>query len=479
MRSSFLRVSVAIIGCISFLLLFSQVVHAQFGGDPTSVGQLIKQYATFGARIFKNELRPAFAKVLSAEEMGILDDIEFRWPSDFNLLTAYASRDANGNRIVVISGGHIAAADAAIDANLIAVELGKGDPPKYFDHMLDLVKQNRNLYIQGSAQKPLPSFENFFSLNNSEVQRIRAKPSVRAARDVLMTQSLAFVVAHELAHHVLGHIDSPVTSLEAQRERERAADAYAVKLVTSAGYNPIAVAAFMGLLSSLEGSSDTWGESDHPRALCRQADFLVNGYSTLSKDSEYEKFLQENPDLRNKFRVLGAQVPGMKKFYEICCSFADTDPRQCDAVATAAGYDLSYCLSLSRILNSGVAGFEGVQGEKKTDTDKERWNGLELLPGSNGCSVRLTRGTKRYVCDIGYLDSANTWQNEYERQVGGVQSCGSFVDLNWDLVTDQEDLDGEYSTLFVPDNDVYGTVDVQKIKTDSDKYFVRMTFRQH
>ena len=154
----------AIIGGISFLMLLTQVVHAQFGGDPTSITQLTKQYATFGARTFKNELRPTFSKVLSAEEKEFFDDIEFQWPSDFNMLVAFANKNADGNRVVVISGGHIAATDVAVDANLITFNLSKGDPQKYFDHIVGLVQQNRLLYIQGSQQKPLPSFEVFSNL---------------------------------------------------------------------------------------------------------------------------------------------------------------------------------------------------------------------------------------------------------------------------------------------------------------------------
>ena len=320
----------------------------------------------------------------------------------------------------------------------------------------------------------------FFRISDiSDVQEVRAKPNFQTSRSVLLTHGLAFVVAHELAHHVLGHVDSPATSLEDQREMERAADAYAVKLVTRAGYNPMAAAAFMGLLSSLEGTSDAWVESNHPRAVCRQAEFMVKGHSTLSSDSEYMKFLDENQTELSNFRKFEALVPGMKKIYEVCCSSADTDPQQCNLTTVSAGYDLSYCVSLSRILNSSSAEFEGVRGEKKADTDKERWTGLEILPGSSGCNIRSTSGTKRYVCEIGYLDSSSEWQSEYERQVGSVQSCSGFLELNWELVTHQDDPSGEHSTLFLPDSDVYGSIKVQKLGIGSGKYFIRMTFRQH
>ncbi|MBN8548304.1 MAG: M48 family metallopeptidase [Deltaproteobacteria bacterium] len=76
---------------------------------------------------------------------------------------------------------------------------------------------------------------------------------------------LAFVVAHEMSHQILGHAISPEQSAEERQELELEADRHAVAMIAVAGYDPrVSVGA---LLHSAQ-SGELWEKEprspDHP-----------------------------------------------------------------------------------------------------------------------------------------------------------------------------------------------------------------------
>ena len=76
---------------------------------------------------------------------------------------------------------------------------------------------------------------------------------------------LAFVLAHELSHQILGHSLSPDLSSDDRRELELEADRHAVAMIAVAGYDPRVC---VGALLHSADSSALWEERprnpDHP-----------------------------------------------------------------------------------------------------------------------------------------------------------------------------------------------------------------------
>lgn len=69
---------------------------------------------------------------------------------------------------------------------------------------------------------------------------------------------VASIVAHEIGHNVLGHVRG---NNYADKQQEKDADLYAVKLLNAAGYNPSAGAKFFMTIGTLYGDD---GGPSHP-----------------------------------------------------------------------------------------------------------------------------------------------------------------------------------------------------------------------
>ncbi len=102
--------------------------------------------------------------------------------------------------------------------------------------------------------------------------RIAATKGVHELQDVMRVGILAFVVAHEMAHHVLGHLRGDGFTLADKRAQETAADKWAAERLLKIGLNP-SMAVFSLLLMNESQQRSSSGEvmSDHPASIKRAA----------------------------------------------------------------------------------------------------------------------------------------------------------------------------------------------------------------
>lgn len=129
---------------------------------------------------------------------------------------------------------------------------------------------NRNVTI-AAVPACLSRFELLTEGDRAVADGARVLISRRTLARTLSDDEAAFLLAHELAHNVLGHrarLDAGGRSADAVRKTEREADRLALWLMANAGYNPAAAPAFMrrygpkGLLALVQ-------EPTHDRAEAR------------------------------------------------------------------------------------------------------------------------------------------------------------------------------------------------------------------
>jgi hypothetical protein len=103
-----------------------------------------------------------------------------------------------------------------------------------------------------------------------EVELNKLSPADFQSQQNIYANAMAFVVAHEIAHHVLGHLDDPDFSGTARRRREEAADSWAASATYNAGFMPVASVFTMLLLNeAYERSEKVGANSSHPAPISR------------------------------------------------------------------------------------------------------------------------------------------------------------------------------------------------------------------
>jgi Zn-dependent protease with chaperone function len=116
----------------------------------------------------------------------------------------------------------------------------------------------------------------------------------------LRIMSLAFVLGHEIGHHV--HRDYTRVSDAKQQKREAKADQYSLQLMLKAGFSPLAALPVMVFFG--EAGSDV----QHPPPECRMANFILQGFPAMMADPNFAKYLNDHPDAKNEFAEYKSEV---------------------------------------------------------------------------------------------------------------------------------------------------------------------------
>jgi len=107
----------------------------------------------------------------------------------------------------------------------------------------------------------------------------------------LETGTVAFVLAHELGHHILGHTAVPTTDVEIRRQREVAADKFASDTMLASDVGPLIggfallyYAALDSYYTALFGDAATYQKkSDHPMSVSRVEALMNSELTNLDK----------------------------------------------------------------------------------------------------------------------------------------------------------------------------------------------------
>jgi predicted Zn-dependent protease len=86
-----------------------------------------------------------------------------------------------------------------------------------------------------------------------------------------------FVVAHEIAHHVLDHLSTRPKDDEESRNRERAADEWAIEALAGVGELPLGGFVFCMLMLSARGNDIVFEHLETHPADFRRMDYILEG----------------------------------------------------------------------------------------------------------------------------------------------------------------------------------------------------------
>lgn len=246
-----------------------------------------------------NALLDAFWEVMDADERGILQEIEIRIPMDYDMTRVVAYRDSG--RMIEISFGFLGVLIGLCDDFVLSEYYSAQDPgiydkyEAYLSYLNDIIDRNE----QSIGQDPITPqpFAEFAGIPAETATEIMSRSDAQEYGGNLRMAAVAFVLAHEIGHHVLGHVDAPPAESAADsRDREAEADRYAAALTMRAGVPAFGALPALGIFAAAEGDvADP--DSTHPLASCRILGAMMYTVDRLAEDETTVQLFERSPDM--------------------------------------------------------------------------------------------------------------------------------------------------------------------------------------
>ena len=250
--------------------------------------------------------RELFAN-LTAEHQAIEAKIDYMVRPIWR--TRAFARHQGGYREVILYGGLIAVLQFVTDAQILERHFASpGCFRAYLEDMLALDRENRQRVAEGNAPRPI---RDVFAFAQDDGKSCRAvavadyqlNPAAMAERAALLKGGVAFLMAHEVAHHLLGHVDRDHASslelvLAQSRKLETEADHWAFKQMAEAGLNPIQAFTTMMFAVATNGWSareERW--ASHPSGVKRFRSMLRHGKKLAARGTKFHAYLKATGQL--------------------------------------------------------------------------------------------------------------------------------------------------------------------------------------
>jgi hypothetical protein len=224
---------------------------------------------------------------------------------------------------------------------------------------------------------------------------------------------LLFMMAHEYAHHLLGHVKQTNVPLAMSREYEAAADTWASDLLLKADVGPIVGAyAFLFYAAYDCDAINHEGDRTHPADIKRFEAVVrktIDGLDRLTVAGGSRE--QVRAQLESVAKGLRTEIAK-----HVSC-LSETDGRQ----EVAAAPDGDICPMLQSLLTASENGFQSERG--KSILQDRIWQGTKLLPRTNYCSVSLRTSSANYRCSTPDYENAMTASEVFAGYASQLQAC--------------------------------------------------------
>jgi len=200
-------------------------------------------------------------------ERQILREIEIRIPMDYNVTRVQAFRDESGQRIIEMSFGFLGLEKTLSDDYVFALVSSDADLNK-FDAYLDYLNEKVNRNERMLRKDHIKSFREYAEIPAEKWEAVVGSDDYDRLFPVMSTSAMGFILAHEIGHHVFGHVDRPPRSPVESRRYEKEADRYAVALTLKMGIPAFGALPALAFFATHEGEIVS-SDATHPLAVCR------------------------------------------------------------------------------------------------------------------------------------------------------------------------------------------------------------------
>jgi hypothetical protein len=208
--------------------------------------------------------------------------------------------------IIETTAGFVQVIDWMSSAMVIGDRLGEAECfGSYVEYLTNGTLENNDRIASHQPLEPVFSPCIFARRNRSlcpgiSVESFRAHPGADGMRELLLAGSLKFLLAHELGHHLLGHVGTH-GSAGVVRDQKKAADEFAFHATALSGSNPIEAMPVLMLFGALEGFSLEGEEGrNHPAGVRRFVTMVEAGERMIANDEKAVAYMRSNGTY-NKF----------------------------------------------------------------------------------------------------------------------------------------------------------------------------------
>jgi hypothetical protein len=327
-----------------------------------------------------NVLRPALFGNLTGAEAKIYKGITFH-VSDQEALSRADSRLDDGTRIVEIDEGYGRQIEMMAEAEMIEGQQNRPVLIPYIQYVVLSWRQHATFIRDPSA------FAHF------DFEGLLDKPEMAKAWDKMSSNAIAFVIAHEVGHHVLGHCDNPLPKdPDKLRQMELDADAWAIERLEKATphFSPLS-----GLLPLIfdyyitPKPIENETRSNHPADLRRihkmfaamERD-LPDYRADIEKDAgplgitydQYSNFVKTS--LRDYEQQMATDSVPVR-------DLPDASPESSSGSIGGSGF----CQDLSVFVSAAAHHFSSLRGAKDPDGEGEAFYANHGIAGFSDCTI--------------------------------------------------------------------------------------------
>ena len=247
----------------------------------------IAELAPYSARIHASaaDLVAGIRPTLDQRSAAILDTISFQAPTSWET-NALADRGLHERRIVVFNAGLLAVTDWLTLAMIAENGGHEGCLREYSGYLTRIAGRNSRRLARDKEHLPMLAFNAYANDTKGACAGAHAQLDEDSAdsRERILDGIVATVLLHEIAHHVLDHVDSRNRSFIQERMREIAADQWAIRTAVRSNYDlRPAVPLFLFLAASGGGTLEDDVRGSHPSGLRRVRDLLVQTRALLDE----------------------------------------------------------------------------------------------------------------------------------------------------------------------------------------------------
>jgi hypothetical protein len=373
--------------------------------SPAEKEQLLQQ-SRQAAKTFIETIRPKLFSGLPTNERIVYDRIAFKVGTEEGGWSAYGGIDQDRDRFVDIDDGYYRQIDLMTGGFIIEQRRNQ-------DFLVPYVR-----YVVSQLQKQATFIQSpytFAGMSMADVDALDSDSDFKLQHAAMITNSMAFVLAHEVGHHVLGHYDRPIPDDNQSRQAlERAADDWAIKRMAYTHFSPLGglpPILFDFYFSPLAGPSQS-----HPAPIERVHALFIAMRNAL-------------PEFRSEIESKGVSFSAFSAAIDRQLADAERQLRSMPDTAASGGGNNggagnnSFCSAVKNVVAAGDSRFRTLQLERE---DAESFSAPILIPGADRCTVwhyRDHRLGSAAVCEFGRSDSESQLNASFEQIGTALQQC--------------------------------------------------------
>jgi hypothetical protein len=385
--------------------------------NPAEREKILDEFQEISQRNIE-KLRKLLFSDLDASDAEIYSQIEFRTPrTDYPDLAWATVR--NGKPIVEIDVGFLRSLPMNVDALVMEQSLSRpGLFVRYARYVARSLKANRARMAKGERPAWIMSPYEFVGMSDREMDEFDDNPKLLSYRHGAFANAMAFVLAHEVGHHVLGHAGRRAVDGSKARQWEREADAWAIKVLARHGVMPIGgmVPLLMDLATTTEQAQIDQDRS-HPTDEQRVRAMVAGSIEALPLlHSLIQQSGKTEAEVRSEIERLGRLGADMRN---------DSAASAPDSVTTDE-HSPRFCRQLEKIIDASGHRFRAITGEPDPRGNGEAWTSTVKLDEAQECVVWLYRDRDLdpdCTCTFGRSHDTNELENGHDNLVGQVRSC--------------------------------------------------------